>query len=79
MPVLTRYAIMAMFAMMMTLTAVAAHTAEVKGVYFQDSLRLKDTRLSILGTGVFRYLGFINAYVGALYIDEQTPIEKRHG
>ena len=49
------------------------HGAEIEGVFFQDSVAVEKDRLSIRGTGLYRYLGFIKAYVGALYMKENTP------
>jgi hypothetical protein len=49
------------------------HGAEIEGVFFKDSYTVAEHRLSIRGTGLFRYLGFIKAYVGALYIADEKP------
>ena len=50
--------------------------AEIEDVNFDDSIEVNGTRLSLRGTGLFRYLGFIKAYVGALYMLDGTPLEK---
>ena len=52
------------------LLASGAQGAEIEGVVFKDIIRVDGTRLSIRGTGLFRYLGFIKAYVGALYMED---------
>jgi len=49
--------------------------AEIEGIVFKDSVIEKGTSLSIRGTGLFRYLGLIDAYVGALYLEEGVPTE----
>jgi len=50
--------------------------ADVEDVNFVDSIEVNGTRLSLRGTGLFRYLGFIKAYVGALYMLDGTSSEK---
>jgi hypothetical protein len=50
--------------------------AEIEGVTFDDSVVTNDTLLTLRGTGLFRYLGFIKAYVGALYVADGTPTEE---
>lgn len=49
--------------------------AEIEGIRFEDSYETEQIRLRIQGTGLLRYLGFIKAYVGALYIEEGGSIE----
>jgi hypothetical protein len=51
-----------------------AQGAEIEGVFFNNSYTAAEHRLSIRGTGLFRYLGFIKAYVGALYLEDEKPI-----
>ncbi|MBU0769383.1 MAG: chalcone isomerase family protein, partial [Proteobacteria bacterium] len=43
--------------------------AEVEGVHFENTYEADGVRLKIQGTGLLRYLGFIKAYVGALYLE----------
>jgi hypothetical protein len=57
------------FFMLMT----GVHAAEIEGVFFADSFTTATHRLTIRGTGLFRYLAFVKAYVGALYVDEGKP------
>ena len=49
--------------------------AEIEGVQFVDSVEADGSRLSIRGTGLFRYMVFIKAYVGALYMLDGVPSE----
>ena len=50
-------------------------SAEIEGVDFEDSFRAANERLTIRGAGLFRYLGFIKAYVGARYVAEGAATE----
>lgn len=49
--------------------------AEIEGVHFRDAVVVDNTRLSLRGTGLFRHLRFIKAYVGALYVAEDNATE----
>ena len=49
-----------------------AYGAEIEDVVFEDSVTVNGKTLSVRGTGLFRYLGVIKAYVGALYVEEGT-------
>jgi hypothetical protein len=49
--------------------------AEIEGIHFEDSYETEQIRLRIQGTGLLRYLGFIKAYVGALYMQEGDSVE----
>lgn len=49
--------------------------AEIEGVQFDNAYEDEGTRLKIHGTGLFRYLGVVKAYVGALYLPEGTSVE----
>lgn len=44
--------------------------AEIEDVFFVDSIETNGSELSIRGTGLFRYMVIIKAYVGALYMLE---------
>ena len=46
--------------------------AEIEGVQFDNAYEAEGIRLKIHGTGLFRYLGVVKAYVGALYLPEGT-------
>lgn len=52
-----------------------AQGAEIEDVFFEDSVTVGGTKLSVRGTGLFRYLGVIKAYVGVLYVQEDKPTE----
>jgi hypothetical protein len=51
------------------------HAAEIEGVTFKDHFTVNGTDLDIRGTGLFRYLKFIKAYVGALYMPSDVASE----
>jgi hypothetical protein len=44
--------------------------AEIEGVHFENTYETQGIRMKIQGAGLLRYLGFIKAYVGALYLEE---------
>ena len=48
----------------------AATSVEIEGVEFQQMVALEDTQLTLSGYGLLRYMVFIKAYVGALYLPE---------
>lgn len=50
----------------------SADGAEIEGIYFKNSYETENIRLKIKGTGLFRYLGVIKAYAGALYLEEKS-------
>lgn len=50
--------------------------AVVEGVRFQDQLRAGQTILYLRGTGLLRYMVFVKAYVGALYLPENVPSDE---
>lgn len=50
-----------------------AYSAKIEDVSFRDSIIVDDIDLPLRGTGLFRYLGFIKAYVGALYMPKDVP------
>lgn len=54
----------------MLIPAYGVSGAQIENVYFEDHAIVDDTRMSIRGTGLFRYLGVIKAYVGALYVED---------
>ena len=56
--------------------APSLQAAEIEGVTFQDRFNVNGTDLDIRGTGLFRYLKFIKAYVGALYMPANVPSEE---
>ncbi len=65
----------ALFAIALFLIAPQVNGAEIEGIEFKNSVTVNGTTLSVRGTGLFRYLGFLKAYVGALYVEEGTPTD----
>lgn len=47
---------------------VSAQAVDVAGVAFDRQVTVGGQKLEIMGAGVLRYLGFIKAYAGALYV-----------
>jgi hypothetical protein len=56
-------------------TSFAYLTVEVNGVSFKRTIDAKDQRLHLHGAGLLRYMVFIKAYVGALYLPEAVSSE----
>lgn len=56
-------------------TSLANLTVEVDGVSFNRTIDAMDQRLHLHGAGLLRYMVFIKAYVGALYLPEAVPSE----
>jgi hypothetical protein len=48
--------------------AAASPAAVIEGVAFEEAYRLPDIELELRGYGLLRYMIFIKAYVGALYM-----------
>ena len=62
----------------------SATSVTIEGVEFPKTMQIDDTRMSLNGVGLLRYMVFIKAYVGALYVPETVnwedvldPIAKR--
>jgi hypothetical protein len=53
-----------------------ANSTEIGGVFFEDHVFVGNTLLSKRGAGLFRYLGIIKAYVGALYVEDGKQIQE---
>ena len=53
-----------------------ASSTEISGVFFEDHVFVGNTLLSKRGAGLFRYLGIIKAYVGALYVEDGKQIQE---
>ena len=62
---------------MITLLSVtpSVNGAEIEGIHFENRYETDGVRLKIQGTGLLRYLGFIKAYVGALYLEERSSLK----
>jgi hypothetical protein len=63
------------FSISVFLLAAGAGGAEIEDVAFEDRVEVNGSLLTLRGTGLFRYMGFIKAYVGALYMLDDTPSE----
>ena len=48
--------------------------AEINGTYFEDTITVGNTTLSLTGVGLLRYWGF-KAYVGAFYLEAGSKPE----
>ncbi len=60
-----------MIAMLIVATpSIASVTVDVGGVSFSKSLDTEDQRLHLHGAGLLKYMVFIDAYAGALYLPE---------
>lgn len=68
--------IISLLVIALSLPGMSVHGAEIEGVFFEDSIALDGTTLEIRGTGLFRFKLIIKAYVGALYMLEETPSER---
>lgn len=55
---------------LMVSTPVSA--AEIDGTVFEDDHHYKDVQMTLKGTAMLRYMRFIKAYTGALYLQEDT-------
>jgi hypothetical protein len=53
-----------------TFGAVPSGAALVEGVRFAPEFKTSDQVLDLTGAGLLRYMGFIKAYVGALYLPQ---------
>lgn len=63
-------------ALSLTLQTINLQAAEIKGVVFDDSFRQGDIVLPLRGTGLLKYLVFIDAYVAAFYLQKNVPSHK---
>jgi hypothetical protein len=48
--------------------------AEIERVHFENTYETEGLQMRIQGAGLLRYLGFIKAYVGALYLEEGSLV-----
>jgi hypothetical protein len=58
---------------LLLLTPPNLQAAEIEGITFRDRVEIDGAGLEIRGTGLFRHLTFIKAYVGALYMLPGVP------
>ena len=63
------------FILAATVPALAGPAAELEGVRFSETEKIDGTRLSLRGTALLRYMVFIKAYVGSLYLPKGVPSE----
>ena len=68
--------IISLLVIALSLPGMSVHGAEIEGVFFEDSIAMDGTTLEIRGAGLFRFKLIIKAYVGALYMLEETPSER---
>ena len=63
--------------LMITLAGVTPNVngAEIEGVHSENTYETDGIQMKIQGTGMLRYIGFIKAYVGALYLEEGSAIK----
>jgi len=63
--------------LMITLAGVTPNVngAEIEGVHSENTYETDGIQMKIQGTGMLRYLGFIKAHVGALYLEEGSVIK----
>ena len=52
-----------------------AYGRVVSGVKFEKQIQAENYILELRGAGVLRYLMFIKAYAGALYLPQGVPVE----
>ncbi|RJP84147.1 MAG: hypothetical protein C4518_19785 [Desulfobacteraceae bacterium] len=58
------------------LGATRADTAMIEGVEFKESYTAQEKTLSLRGVALLRYMVFIKAYVGALYLDKNQKADQ---
>ena len=56
-----------------SLLTMPAMAAQIENVYFPDEYATGNVELKIRGTGLLRYMVFVKAYVGGLYLPENIP------
>ncbi len=61
-----------LFLLVAALPAAAAPAVRLEGVAFAREVDLQDTRLTLRGYGLLRYMVVIKAYVGALYLPDEA-------
>jgi len=60
-------------ATLFTLLTMPAMAAQIENVYFPNEYATGNLELKIRGTGLLRYMVFVKAYVGGLYLPEDVP------
>ena len=64
------------FMMLITTPSVSGLSVDVDGVRFNRTVDAMDQRLHLHGAGLLKYMVFIKAYAGALYLPESVPSEQ---
>ena len=72
----TSKAIVAILAVSILTPVIAANASEIESIRFESRIQTPDTPLELKGVGLLRYLGFIKAYAGALYLEEGITVDK---
>ena len=57
----------------------ASSTVQVKDVHFPTAVDVNNQRLHLQGAAVLKYMVFIDAYAGALYLPADAPTEAAPG
>lgn len=55
---------------------IAIGATEIADIKFNKSFQITDNDLELQGVGLLRYLGFIKAYAGALYLEDGASIDE---
>ena len=60
-------------AIILSFLAMPAKAAQIENVYFPNEYATGNVALKIRGIGLLRYMIFVKAYVGGLYLPEDVP------
>jgi hypothetical protein len=84
MKTLKRFIVVWILVLLITSNVAAVNKVEIEGVSFRRALNAGGTSLELKGYGLLRYMVFIKAYVGALYMSPESaarnvldPVAKR--
>ena len=72
----TKYVFFAKVSFLLIVIPMAVSAADIGSVKFDQNYRVSATELELRGVGLLKYLGFIKAYAGALYLEEGAPIDE---
>lgn len=62
--------------LMLNLLPANTSAAEIENVHFEESYTSQNKTLVLKGVSVLRYLHFIKAYAGALYMEDEVPTDQ---
>ena len=65
-----------LFVMACVLPSINTNAAEIEGVIFPDKYTADRLELELRGYGLLRYMVFVKAYVGGLYLPAGTPADQ---